>query len=145
MMRLGADAVLETVRLVEAGPVATHRQDGALATPAPKIFREDCRIPWDRPAGAVHNHVRGLAPYPGAWTLHGETLLKLYHTRKVEGDAGAPAGTVVEAGPASGSRLVVACGEGAVEVLDVQQEGRRVLGAEAFLRGYRLPAGARLA
>lgn len=143
MMELGADAVLETVRRIEAGDVRTERQDEALATPAPKIFREDCRVPWDRPAAAVHNFVRGLSPYPGAWTMHGDTLIKVYRTRKagdLPGRSLRP-GTVVEAG----ERLVVACGEGAVELLEVQQEGRQRLGATAFLRGYDLAEGERLA
>ncbi len=138
MMYLGADAVLETVRRIEAGAAVAQPQDDTLATPAPKIFPEDARIPWARPAGAVHNHVRGLSPHPGAWTCHGETLLKVYRTRQAAG-AGTP-GTVLEAGP----RLLVACGEGAVEVLELQQEGRRRLKAAAFLNGYDLPAGARL-
>ncbi len=138
MMYLGADAVLETVRRIEAGAAVAQPQDDALATPAPKIFPEDARIPWARPAGAVHNHVRGLSPHPGAWTCHGETLLKVYRTRQAAG-AGTP-GTVLEAGP----RLLVACGEGAVEVLELQQEGRRRLKAAAFLNGYDLPVGARL-
>src|SRR5690606_19203869 len=58
MMMLGAEAVLETVRRIDAGTVETQPQEDTLATPAPKIFREDCRIPWDRSAAEVHNHVR---------------------------------------------------------------------------------------
>lgn len=135
MMELGADAVLETVRRIEAGPVETQGQDDTLATPAPKIFSEDCRIPWGEPADVVHNHVRGLSPYPGAWTHHEGMLLKVYRTRRTAG-AGAP-GTVLEAGP----RLVIACGEDAVEVLEVQQQDRRRMDVAAFLNGYDLPVG----
>ena len=138
MMMLGADAVLETVRRIDAGPVDTQGQDDSLATPAPKIFPEDGRVPWDRPAAMVHNHIRGLSPYPGAWTHHGETLLKMYRSRRVEG-GGAP-GEILEAGP----RMVVGCGDGAVEVLTVQQQGRRRLEASAFLNGYELSEGDRL-
>lgn len=138
MMMLGADAVLETVRRIEAGSVETQMQDDSLATPAPKIFPEDCRIPWDQPAEAVHNHIRGLSPHPGAWTHHGEMLIKIYRTRRADG-SGAP-GEVIEAG----SRLLVACGEGAVEVVELQQQGRRRMEAPAFLNGYHLPVGTRL-
>lgn len=138
MKELGADAVLETVQAIEAGTVATQVQDPEQATPAPKIFREDCRVPWERPAEAVHNHVRGLSPYPGAWTHHDDTLLKLYRTRLGEGQ-GAP-GTVLRAD----GELVVACGTGAVEVVEVQQEGRKRLPAESFLNGYPLAVGDRL-
>lgn len=139
MMELGAEAVLETVRRIEAGTVETHPQDESVASPAPKIFPEHGRIAWEGPAEAVHNHVRGLSPYPGAWTHHGETMLKIYRTRHATG-SGAP-GAVIEAGP----RLVVACGSGAVEVLELQQQGRRRLEAVVFLHGYDLPVGARLA
>lgn len=138
MMELGADAVLETVRLIEAGRANATPQDDRLATPAPKIFKEEARIPWDRTAAEVHNHIRGLSPHPGAWTLHGDTLLKLYRSRRTEG-AAAP-GTVLEAG----DRLVVACGEGAVEVVELQREGHRRLPAPDFLRGYPLREGDRL-
>ncbi len=139
MMELGAEAVLETVRRIEAGTVETHPQDESVASPAPKIFPEHGRIAWEGPAEAVHNHVRGLSPYPGAWTHHGETMLKIYRTCRATG-SGAP-GAVIEAGP----RLVVACGSGAVEVLELQQQGRRRLEAVVFLHGYDLPVGARLA
>ena len=138
MMVLGADAVLETVRRIDAGTVETQAQDDSLATPAPKIFPEDGEIPWEDAAARVHNHIRGLSPYPGAWTHHGETKLKIYRSQRAEG-VGAP-GEVLEAGP----RLVVACGEGAIEVLTVQQQGRRRLGAGAFLNGYALSEGDRL-
>ncbi len=138
MMELGADAVLETVRRIEAGDVRPLPQDDALATPAPKIFKEDAHIRWDQPAERVHNQVRGLSPYPGAWTRHGEVLLKVYRTRITSG-SGDP-GTVLQAD----DRLVVASGTGAVELLEVQQEGRRPLPAREFLRGYPLRVGDRL-
>ncbi len=135
MMQLGADAVLETVRLIERGQAHAAPQDDALATPAPKLFKEDGRIPWEQSAAAVHNHIRGLSPHPGAWTLHAGAPLKVFRSARAEG-AGRP-GEVLAGGP----RLVVACGAGAVEALEVQQEGRRRLPAEAFLRGYALPPG----
>jgi methionyl-tRNA formyltransferase len=138
MMALGAEAVLETVRRIESGEVRTQPQDDAAATPAPKLFREDGRIPWAAPARGVHDHVRGLSPEPGAWTMHGDLLLKVYRTRIVPGE-GVP-GVVLPAG----GRLVVACGEGAVELLEVQPEGRRRMPAAAFLNGYPLPPGSRL-
>ena len=138
MMDLGAEAVLETVRRIDAGTVETQPQNDSVASPAPKIFPEDGRIDWEQPAEAVHNHIRGLSPYPGAWTHHGETLLKIYRTRRAAG-SGTP-GTVMEAGP----RLVVACSEGAVDVLELQLQGRRRLEAAAFLNGYNLGVGERL-
>ncbi len=135
MMLLGADAVLETVRLIESGSVQAAHQDDARATPAPKIFREDAEVDWRLPAETVHNHIRGLSPHPAAWTTLGGDLLKVYRSRLASG-AGAP-GTVLEAG----ERLVVACGSGAVMLTEVQAEGRRALGAGDFLRGHPIAAG----
>jgi methionyl-tRNA formyltransferase len=138
MKELGGEAVVETVRQIEAGTVDPQPQDDRRATPAPKIHDDDCEIPWARPAAAVHNHVRGLSPYPGAWTMHEDTRLKIYETRRADG-AGAP-GTVLEAG----DRLRVACGDAAVEVRSVQQPGRRRLDAADFLNGYTIAEGDRL-
>jgi methionyl-tRNA formyltransferase len=136
----GAELVVETVRHLEAGTADVRPQDTSRASQAPKIFKEDGRIPWDRTAQDVHNHVRGLSPYPSAWTHHDDTLLKVYRTRVATRGAGEP-GEVLEA---EGECLRVACGEGAVEILDVQREGRQRMAPEAFLRGYDLRPGDRL-
>jgi methionyl-tRNA formyltransferase len=138
MKELGGQAVVETVRQIEAGAVDPQPQDDSQATPAPKIHDADCNIPWTASAEDVHNHIRGLSPYPGAWTMHDDTRLKVYETRRAEG-MGAP-GTVLEAG----DRLLVACGEGAVEVRSIQQPGRQRLDAHDFLNGYAMAEGDRL-
>jgi len=138
MAELGAEAVVETVRQIDEGTVETRPQDDAAATPAPKIHDEDCETPWGRAAEDVHNHVRGLSPYPGAWTMHEGTRLKLYRTRRAEG-RGSP-GEVL----AADERLLVACGTGAIEVLSLQQPGRQRLDAPDFLNGYDLSEGERL-
>ncbi len=138
MKELGAEAVVETVRQIETGTVETRPQADEKATPAPKIHDEDCEIPWHRSAEDVHNHVRGLSPYPGAWTMHDDTRLKLYRTRRVQGTG--EGGEVIEAH----DRLVVACGTKAVEVLSLQQPGHRRLDASDFLNGYALSQGDRL-
>ncbi len=132
MMMLGAEAVLDTVRMIEAGDVQTFSQDDALATRAPKIFKEDCKIDWTVSAGDVHNHVRGLSPYPGAWTTHGSHMLKVFKTLPAAG-TGKP-GEILRAD----DTLIVACGEGAVQILLVQQEGRKRLAVADFLRGYQV-------
>jgi methionyl-tRNA formyltransferase len=138
MKELGGEVVVETVRRIEAGTVDPQPQDDAAATPAPKIHDDDGRVPWDAPAEDVHNHIRGLSPYPGAWTMHDDTRLKLYRSRRADGN-GAP-GTVLEAD----DRLLVACGEGAVEIVTIQRPGRERLDAADFLNGYPLAPGDRL-
>lgn len=139
LMAVGAEAVLETVQLITAGPVEAQRQCSANASAAPKIFPEDCRIPWHASAEQVHNHCRGLSPYPGAWCLHQGVQLKILDTRPCAGQ-GAP-GTILDAGR---GRLVAACGRGAIDIRYVQQQGRRRLRAADFLNGYALPAGSML-
>lgn len=148
MMMLGADAVVETVRQIDEGTVETESQDDEEATPAPKIFTEDCETPWDRSAPDVHNHIRGLSPYPGAWTTHDETRLKLYASRVATAEdlpedlpddapTDAAPGTVLRAD----DQLVVACGEGAVDIVTLQQPGKRRHDAVDFLNGYDLAPG----
>ena len=142
---IGAEAVVETTRRIAAGTAAAEPQDDDRASPAPKVFRDDARVDWTRPARAVHDHVRALSPAPGAWTEWapaGEPeTLKVLRTRvEAEGGAAGAPGAVVEAG----GRLVVACGAGAVEVLEAQREGKRRMSAADFLNGADLGPGDRL-
>ena len=138
MKELGGQTVVETVRQIEAGTVDPQPQDDTQATPAPKIHDDDCEIPWTASADDVHNHIRGLSPYPGAWTMHGDTRLKIYETRRAQG-TGTP-GTILD----TNGRLVVACGDEAVEVRTIQQPGHQKLDARDFLNGYDLAEGDRL-
>lgn len=135
---LGAHVVVETVSHLLDGTAETRPQDNSRATAAPKIFREDARIPWDREAGEVHNHIRGLSPYPAAWTHHGDTLIKIRRSKMARG-VGEP-GEVLEA---LGDRLVVACASGAVRIVEIQREGGKSLDAGEFLKGYPLKPGDR--
>ncbi|NNE69543.1 MAG: methionyl-tRNA formyltransferase [Rhodothermales bacterium] len=136
MMHLGASAVVETVRAIDSGKVEEIPQDNAAATPAPKVFREQAEIPWSLDAGAVHNHIRGHSPVPCAWTESPVGTLKVFRSRLVEG-TGDP-GQVLE----SDQGLVVACGQGAVALLEVQPPGKRRMSADAFLRGRSFEVGA---
>lgn len=131
LAEVGAEAVVETVRQIAAGTADAAPQDDALASPAPKIFRDDARVDWARPARKVHDHVRALSPYPGAWTdWNGETL-KVLRTRLATGAASGPPGAVT----VDDGRMLVACDPGAVEVLEVQREGKRRMDAADFLNG----------
>ncbi len=136
---LGAEVVVETAEHLAAGTAEALPQDERRVSYAPKLFKEDTEIDWSRPAEAVHNLVRGLSPYPAAWTHHGDTLLKIYRTQPAKG-AGEP-GEVIEA---EGECLVVACGERAVEIATVQREGKAKMSTEEFLRGYSFRPGDRL-
>lgn len=136
---LGAEAVMETLDMIDRGGFEPERQDDALATPAPKIFHDTCRVDWNLPARRVHDFVRGLSPHPGAWTLHASAPLKIYRTRILDEDAPGLPGTLLE----TRKRLVVACGRGSVEILELKPESRKRMTGEEFLRGYFLHPGER--
>ena len=144
LKEIGAEAVVETVRQLEEGTVAASPQDASEATPAPKLKSNDGKVPWEADAQVVHNHIRGLSPWPGAWTMHQGTRLKLYRSRLPEDapalPAARPPGTVLETEP----RLLVACGREAVVLTELQQPGKTVLEAADFLHGYDLETGERL-
>ncbi len=153
LMLMGADMVLETVDAIIAGTVKPIPQDqlltaGQQATPAPKIFKDTCRIDWNRPAEALYNHIRGLSPYPAAWTtLESEpgkegTTIKVYATGEPEpfkgGETPTP-GTIV----ADRKTLRVAAADGWLPVLSLQQSGKKRMDTDAFLRGYTITPEAR--
>ena len=135
--RLAVAALDQVDRLVPQ----PQPEDGV--TYAHKIDKAEAQVDWTRPAAEVDRHIRGLAPFPGAWCTAGGERLKLLRSRRVPapGPSAAP-GTVLGAGP---GRLWVACGDGgAVEILEAQRPGRRPMAAEELLRGLDLGAGATL-
>ncbi len=137
---LGARLVLKTVRLIESGNVVVSEQDNNLATPAPKIFREQCQIDWSKNAQEIHNFVRGLSPSPCAYTYHKEKLLRVYRTQIVDKEKTGEYGKVraVEDG------LWIQAGRGRVALVEIQQEGKKRMAIGEFLRGYHLKNGDRL-
>lgn len=139
LSRVGADLVLRTVQRIERGIAVTVSQDDSLASPAPKIFKEDCRIRWNSPALAVHNLIRGLSPYPTAFTIHGGKALKIFKSQVLDAAAGTVPGTVTVT-PRS---LHVATTDNMLAITELQQEGRRRMHMEEFLRGYRISTGER--
>jgi len=138
---VGAEIVLQSVRLIERGGVRLHDQDETQASKAPKIFKDDCRVDWNKPSEAVHNFVRGLSPIPSAWTTHKGKVLKLYRTRLIQnvttGEKSSP-GTVAAT---EGDELTIQAGDGVISIVELQQEGRKRINAAEFLRGYDLHAG----
>jgi len=136
---IGREAMAETLAQLCNGTLEAEPQDDAQSSYAPMLKKEDGRIDWRRPAQGLHNQVRGLAPWPGAYTsLDGETL-KLARTRPLTGSGAA--GTVLRA---DADGVVVACGEGALHIGQLQLPGKKMLSAADFLRGRALPAGKRL-
>ena len=135
MMERGATLVLETVLAIQAGTVQPRPQDeGAFLHPAPKIFKEDCRIDWQRPAAALYNFVRGLSPYPTAWTTLGGKVLKIYKVTEGELPIDGKPGTLFLS---SKNELWVQCGNGSLRIDSLQLEGKKRMETAAFLLGHR--------
>jgi methionyl-tRNA formyltransferase len=134
---LGADLMVRALAALERGSLTLTPQSDAGVTYAYKIGKDETRIAWARPWRQVHDHIRGLSPFPGAWfELAGEgTRVKVLRTTKGEG-AGVP-GTVLD------DKLTVACGEGALRILELQRAGRQAMKADEFLRGTAVAAGTR--
>jgi methionyl-tRNA formyltransferase len=134
LANVGSEAVVEVLSQIETGRVNLTEQDSLRATYAAKLTDEDLVIRWDRGAGEVVNLVRALSPHIGARTFHAgiEGPVKIWRTRVFEGeDAGLEAGEI----RAESGRLLVGCGDGVLEVLELQMPGARRLAARDYLRG----------
>jgi methionyl-tRNA formyltransferase len=141
LAQLGADLLCETVDLLDQGRPAAMPQDESQATYAPRLTREDGLVDWALPAEAVHNRVRGLHPWPRAFTFLLRARHILHRTHLTSDAASAPAGTLVQA---SAGKLAVVCGDGRLlEIRELQIEGRHVMSIGAFLAGHPLTSGAR--
>lgn len=145
LARLGADLLLDAVTQLASGLAREVPQDDRHATYAPRVTRDDGMMDWDLPAPALHNLVRGLHPWPHAFSYLGAARYLVHRTRVAEGapvPAAAP-GAILEA---LGDRLIVAASAGtALQILEIQPEGRRVMNVREFLAGHRLAPGARFA
>jgi methionyl-tRNA formyltransferase len=136
----GAPLMVEALRRLEAGTLTQTPQPEQGVTYAAKIDKAEARIDFAEPAAAVASHIRGLSPFPGAWTTirQGgvEERLKVLNAVAVDGD-GHP-GEVLD------SELTVACAQGAVRLSEVQRAGKKPVSAQEFLRGFPLPPGSRI-
>ncbi|MCK9915763.1 methionyl-tRNA formyltransferase [Microbacteriaceae bacterium K1510] len=131
---LGADLMTRALGALERGTLTLTPQPEAGVTYAEKIRKDETRIDWIRPWHEVHNHIRGLSPFPGAWFELNGVRVKVLRSTKGEG-SGAP-GTAVD------ERLTIACGNGAVRLVQVQRAGKQPMSAEEFLRGTKIAASA---
>jgi methionyl-tRNA formyltransferase len=147
LMLLGGGVVCETVDAIIDGSAAATPQEEMITEelrPAPKIFKDTCRIDWSRTAKQVYDFVRGLSPYPAAWTTlvapdGTEIVLKIYEAVKMDKVApNRPCGTVETDGK---SYLYIYTADGALSIRTLQLAGKKRMGVEDFLRGSRLGEG----
>ena len=145
LSELGARLIVEAVNGLDRGELEATDQDDDRATYAPKLSKSDGEIDWMKSAEDVANHIRGLNPWPGAFSHHrvdDDARIKFHLARPVDptGPTDGEPGEVLEADPSRG-RLVIGCGEGAIECLEIQAPGRQKMEAGDFLNGYDIEAG----
>lgn len=142
MMEAGADLLFKTIKSIETGKTDSKAQISVEnLKAAPKIFKEDCEIIWNEPVAQIHNHIRGLAPYPGAWTPtagvnYTEQDFKILHSRIASFQIAGQPGCVLLTDE---NRLFVKCGTGTLEVLELQVPGKKRMKTSDFLRGFNPP------
>jgi len=137
LARLGADLMLRVLAAAERGSLTLTPQPDKGVTYAEKISKNETRIDWSKPWKQVHDHIRGLSPFPGAWfEIDGARVKAL---RSMKGEGSDAAGTTLD------DKLTIACGAGAVRLTQVQRAGKQPMSADEFLRGTPVKSGARVA
>jgi methionyl-tRNA formyltransferase len=137
LSRVGADLMLRVLAAAERDSLSLTPQPANGVTYAEKISKTETRTDWTKPWKQVHDHIRGLSPFPGAWFELDGVRVKVL--RSIRGESAGPPGILLD------NRLTVACGDGAVQLVQVQRAGRQPMSADEFLRGTPVKAGARVA
>lgn len=141
LARVGADLLLGALDLIERGKATLTPQAETEATFAPLLKKEDGRIDWAKPSKEIHNFVRGMNPWPSAFTHIGGKVLKVWKTRVLPGKVEAVPGEVIEVGEEG---ITVATGDGRILILELQLEGKKRMSTIQFLLGHPVQAGERL-
>ncbi|MGI9406664.1 MAG: methionyl-tRNA formyltransferase, partial [Hyphomicrobiaceae bacterium] len=140
MARRGGDLLVRALAALERGTLDCTPQSDDGVTYAPKIDKAEARIDWSRPAAEIHNLIRGLSPFPGAW-FELERSGKKERIKVLRSAVASESRTDALPGTVTGDDLTIACGTGAVRLLEVQRVGKNPVGAEEFLRGIPLGTG----
>lgn len=140
LMNVGAELLVKTVKAIEEGnyeeqPQPQHEE----LKHAPKIFKENCLIDWNQPAGTIYNMIRGLSPYPTAFTRLNDKTLKVFRAELEEKETGISPGGFLSDGK---TFIKFAAKDGFIKLTDLQYEGKKRMSTEEFLRGYRVESGA---
>ncbi|MBO6522293.1 MAG: methionyl-tRNA formyltransferase [Balneolaceae bacterium] len=133
LMKQGSEVLLDAINKIAENSYSTLEQDDTVASPAPKIFREDCHIDFNQPAKKVHDKIRGLSPFPTAWAYLDGNKFNIYRSRL---------GPYANIGPGEllvrEQKLLAGCSDGTVELLEIQLPGKKRMDTETFLQGNSL-------
>lgn len=132
LSEVGAELLLKTAEQIESGSVRLFEQSDSLATPAPKIFKEDCIVKWNQPAKKIHDHIRGLSPYPGAVTQLNGKVFKIYSSKLTDKAIHDTPGVIT----ILDKKLFVNSADFLIELLTVQIEGKKRMISSDFLSGH---------
>jgi methionyl-tRNA formyltransferase len=135
LMKIGADLVLKTIQAIDKGNYPQIPQDHITEIKhAPKIFKEDCKIDWNKTSLEIHNLIRGLSPYPAAWTMIDGKILKILESRIADCPSLLKQGELL----ATKNRIFAGTAHGCVEIIQLQLEGKKRMNADEFLRGHQI-------
>ncbi len=131
LKKMGSKLLLTSIEKIDSGEYSLAEQDDELASPAPKLFREDCHVDFNQPVEVVHNKIRGLSPFPTAWANWNGQKFNMYQSKPGIDVNKIPGELIVQ-----NEQLFVGCKKGTIELLEVQLPGTKRLPAEDFIRGY---------
>ncbi len=132
LMQIGGRLIVKAVNQIEEGNYKTQVQEHTVATSAPKLFSEDGKLDFSKSAREVHNRIRGLSPFPSAWTTLDGLKFKI-NKSQLNQNITVTAGTIHEAN----GRIYIGCGDKALELIEVQLQGKKAMSAVDFFRGYK--------
>ena len=139
LAKIGAELLLETLEGLEKGTITPKKQDESKATYAEKIFKDECAVSFDEKAETVHNKIRGLYPFPGAFCYNDGKMLKLCESRVYKSEA--PDGKAGEVVGLSKEGILVKCREGAVLLTKLKPEGKGIMNASDLINGRKISLG----
>lgn len=135
LMKIGANVILKSVQMIEKDDYRLKSQDDSLVSKAPKIFHETCEINFDANTETVHNFIRGLSPFPTAWTTLNGLELKIFRTlKRLENHQLKPGEIQTD----NKNYIKIATRDGYVEILELQLQGRKRMDVKAFLNGFKI-------
>ncbi|KRQ86925.1 Methionyl-tRNA formyltransferase [Caloramator mitchellensis] len=138
LMLIGADLLIETLEGLEKGIIIPEKQDDKFSSYAPMLSKEMGHINWDRNFEEIHNLIRGLIPWPGAYSYYEDQMIKIWKSRKKNNAVCGKPGEIIEI---TKNGIEVACKEGSIEILELQEVGGKKMDVASYLNGHKLEKG----